>query len=70
MADTIRLTFDVSPELNAKLDNLKEQLDAASKVEVVRRAVGLYALVLERKKMGERLSILDKDGHAVEIILL
>jgi len=54
-----RLQFDFSPEMVSKLDGLKEKMGAASRAEVIRRALYLLGLAVDgdlklKKKDGDR----------------
>lgn len=58
--DRVRLSLDVSPELNATLDRLVDEMDAGSKSEVLRRAIALIEVAVDAKKQGKRLGLADK----------
>jgi predicted transcriptional regulator len=58
MEGKVRLTFEVTPELNAVLDRLAERY--GSKTEVFRKAIGLIEVAAEAKTAGDKLVIADK----------
>ena len=47
-----RIAFDLSPEALEQLEALQHQAGAATRAEVVRNALRLYAWFLEQRKQG------------------
>jgi hypothetical protein len=64
---TTRINLEVSHELKQTFEDVKSQTGATSLVEVFKRALSLYALVLQN---GSKLTIHKKDGTTETIILL
>jgi hypothetical protein len=67
MKSTTRINLEVSHELKQTFEDVKSRTGATSLVEVFKRALALYALVLQN---GSKLTIHKKDGTAETIILL
>jgi len=66
---TIRLSLDVSPELNAALESLADRL-GITKADVLRRAIVLYDVATKAKAAGQRVGIARFDQIiAVEILI-
>ena len=64
----IRLSLDVSPELNEKLEELAGELHG-TKSEVLRKALALMDIAVRAKKEGRRFGIAEKDQPlATEIV--
>jgi predicted transcriptional regulator len=65
---TVRLSLDVSPELNDKLEELADKIHG-SKSDVLRKAITLMQVAVEGKERGQRLGLANKDQPlATEII--
>jgi predicted transcriptional regulator len=58
--DRVRLSLDVSKQLNEKLEDLAERI-GGSKSEVLRRAITLMEIAVDARASGKRLGIADKD---------
>jgi hypothetical protein len=54
----VKLTLDISPELDADLDNLAEEL-GVTKGGAILRAIGLLKIAMEAKSEGKRVAIID-----------
>jgi len=65
-----RLQFDFTPEAVAALDAIVDQQNAASRAEIVRKALRLYQTVMESIAGGESFQMKGVDGTVREIILL
>lgn len=63
-ADKVRLSLDVSPELNRTLESLADQT-GASKSEILRKAIALMEVAVEAKRRGKRLGLADKDESVI-----
>jgi predicted transcriptional regulator len=66
--ESIRLSLVVSPELNARL----EQLAAAghtTKSEILRKAIALFDVVAEAKSEKKRFGILDQNKNLLTEIV-
>ena len=66
--DTVRLSLELSTELNAKLEEIARRAHT-SKSEVLRRSLGLYDVALEAKADGLRLGLADRDRKFVTEIV-
>jgi putative heme iron utilization protein len=64
----VRLSLDVSPELDAKLDAMAEHL-GVTKADVLRRSIAMMEVAIDGKRTGRRLGLVGKGGHLdVEIV--
>lgn len=64
VATPMRIIVDVSPDLDAIIDNMADELDE-SKSTTILRALALLKTALEAKRKGERLVIVN-DAENVE----
>lgn len=67
-ADKIRLTLDVSQELNRTLEHLAEQT-GSSKSDLLRRAIALMEVAVDGKRKGQNLTLADKEDRVVTKIV-
>jgi hypothetical protein len=62
-------TLELSPEQDAQLLEFQEILEATSRADVIKRALGVVALLSRVKADGNKLAIVKSDTHeALEII--
>ncbi|SJM91326.1 conserved hypothetical protein [Crenothrix polyspora] len=66
--NVIRLSLAVSPELNARLEQLAAS-GCTTKTEILRKAIALYDVVAEAKTEKRRFGILDEDKHLLTEIV-
>lgn len=68
--DRVRLSLDVTPEMNELLEQLVLDLGASNKSEMLRKAIALMKVAAEAKKDGRKLYIADQPppGASQEII--
>lgn len=59
--DKIKLSLEVSPELNATLENLVVQGSGSSKSEVLRKAIALMQVAVDARQQGKRVGIAEQD---------
>jgi predicted transcriptional regulator len=68
MADKIRLTLEVTTELNSALESLAET-SGSTKSDVLRKAIALFEYASKNKAKGRELALIDKSekvvGHVV-----
>jgi Arc/MetJ-type ribon-helix-helix transcriptional regulator len=66
----VRLSLDVTPEVNELLEQLVRDLGASNKSEVLRKAIALMKVAAEAKEDGHKLYIGDAPppGASREII--
>ncbi len=57
--ERVRLSLEVSPELNDKLDELSDKIHG-SKSDVLRRAVALMDIAVRARDEGHKLGIADR----------
>jgi predicted transcriptional regulator len=63
-----RVSVDLSPQLNARLEEITAQ-HHLSKVDVIRRAFALYDMAVKAKDNGERMGFFDENGNLVREIV-
>lgn len=63
-----RLEF--AEESLGELDEMAKRLNAASRAEVLRRAVALFKTVLEAERRGAKIFIREPDGTQIQIMPL
>lgn len=64
----VRLSLDISPELNELLDRLAATI-GGTKSDVLRKAIALMEVAVEAKRQGKKFGIAEKDQPlATEII--
>jgi predicted transcriptional regulator len=64
----IRLSLDVSPELNETLDELAQET-GTTKSDILRKAIALMEVAVEAKQHQNRLGIFDQQQHLVREIV-
>jgi predicted transcriptional regulator len=67
-AEKVRLSLDVSPELNQTLDELATKIHG-TKSDVLHTAIVLMELAVQAKDKEQKLGIIDKDRHVVTEIV-
>jgi predicted transcriptional regulator len=68
MGDKVRLSLDVSTELNKTLEELAEKT-SGSKSDVLRKAIALMEVAVEAKEHGQNVGVVDKKGALVTKIV-
>ncbi len=66
--EKIRLSLDLSPELNTMLEGLADK-SGASKAEVLRRAIALMEVAVDAKKQGRKFGIAEKSEDLITEII-
>jgi predicted transcriptional regulator len=64
----VRLTVDVSPELNETLDQLADNAHL-TKSEILRRAIALIKVAAQAHEKGQKLALIDKDQQGMTEII-
>jgi predicted transcriptional regulator len=67
-SDRVRLTIEVTDELNERLDRLADEL-GGSKAEVFRKAIALVDVALDAKRRGRQVAILDDEQRVVATVV-
>ncbi len=62
-------TFGFDKKTMATLDELKEELGASSKAEVIRKAITLLKLAQQTQSKGGHLTLEDADGNKSRLLL-
>lgn len=64
----VRMSLELSPQLNAKLDELSEKLHA-SKADVLRKAIALIEVAVRAKEEGKKFGVAAPDQElSTEIV--
>ncbi len=66
--EKVRLSLDISPELNALLEQLAA-LTGSTKSEVLRKAIALMEVAVEAKRQGKKLGIAERDQQLTTEII-
>lgn len=64
----VRLSLDVSPELNSVLDEMAEKTHS-SKSEVLRKSIALMEVAVQEKERGNHLGVVNKDQKIIKEII-
>jgi predicted transcriptional regulator len=57
----VKLSLEISPELNEVLDLLVEKNAGSTKSEVLRKAIALMQVAVEAREQGKKIGIANKD---------
>jgi predicted transcriptional regulator len=68
MSEKVRLTLDVSADLNRVLETLTEKT-GGTKSELLRRAIALMEVAVEAKEQGQRIGLVDREDRLVTKIV-
>jgi len=68
MSAKIRLSLDVSSELNETLDAMAEQ-SHSSKSDILRKSIALMGVALQEKERGNHLSVVSSDQKIIKEII-
>lgn len=60
----------MSQELHGKVENLRDELEADSVTELLRRSLAVYIFLWEAKKKGGELVVKEKGGKEKNLVLL
>jgi metal-responsive CopG/Arc/MetJ family transcriptional regulator len=61
--DRIRIQLDLTPAMRDEVDQLANATGAATRAEVVRRAVSVYAALLAELNGGRQVETVGKNGR-------
>ena len=60
-----RVQLDLTDKMCRLIDSLAVDTGAASRAEVIRRAISLYGILCEEKKAGKRIELIDPKNKRV-----
>jgi hypothetical protein len=63
-----RVTLDLSPQFNERLESLEALVDASSKAEVIRHALQLYEYVAQRAFEGYSFRAVAPNGREENLV--
>ena len=66
--ESVRLSLNLSPELNERLEQLASS-NHTTKTEILRKAIALYDVVAEAKTEKKRFGILDQNKQFLTEII-
>jgi len=65
-----RVQLDFSPRMFDTLNELTSRIDAASRAELIRRAISIYSVLLDESDAGNRVEIVNpKTGEKNRLVL-
>ena len=64
-----RIQLDLTPKMADLLDDLVERTGAASRAEVIRRAISVYNLLLLETEKGRRIEVAGPRGERERVLL-
>ncbi len=67
-AAKVRLTLDVTDELNERLNGLAEEA-GGSKSEILRKAIALIELAINAKRSGKHMAVVDQNDKVVTTVV-
>src|SRR5688500_18230942 len=62
-----RITLEFTPEAAERLRDIKEELDAPSNADVIRKALLLFDWILSLKRENSKVQVIDEDGRTTEM---
>lgn len=65
-----RVQFDFSKQSLERLDEMVKEVNAATRAEVIRRALTLYTEVLAAEQRGAKVFFHEKDGAQIHLMPL
>ena len=65
-----RLNLDFKENTRLQLDALLKDTDAATRTEVIRRAISLYTVLVQYKKAGCEITLKQADGSEKNLVWL
>lgn len=68
--EKVRVTIDMTPQFNERLESLESLVEGSSKAEVIRQALQLYEYVAKRIMDGYSFQSVSKDGKRENLIFL
>lgn len=66
----VRVTLDLTPQFNKRLEALESLLEASSKAEVIRQALQLFEYIAQRQAQGYSFRAVSRDGQSEKIVFL
>ena len=65
-----RIQFILSPAMHRKLEELIEQTGLSTRAEVLRRAISIYAVLVEEEKAGAKVELVGPDSIRKRLIVM
>ncbi|MEM7457140.1 MAG: ribbon-helix-helix protein, CopG family [Planctomycetota bacterium] len=66
---SVRLNLTLTPEAKKRLEKIQRETEADTLTEVIRKAIRLYEIAIERSQNGSRL-VLKSDDSEQELLVL
>jgi Arc/MetJ-type ribon-helix-helix transcriptional regulator len=66
----IRLNLELTAAVNARLERLVVDTEAASRAEVIRRALAVYESLVDARRAGKELILRSPDGTEQIVLLI
>ncbi len=68
--ESVRLNLEISPQVRDRLERLRDDTEAESLTEVIRRALTVYETLINISGQSLEVIIRDKDGEERPLILV
>jgi hypothetical protein len=68
-AEKTRVQIDLAPIVVEKLDQLVDDTGSATRAEVLRKAISIFAFLVEEAKSGSKTEVLTKQGERKTLVL-
>jgi len=64
-----RIQLDVTQPMTELLERLTEETGATTRSEVIRRAISIYAVLVDEQKNGCKIELAAPDGKVMRVLL-
>jgi len=64
----VRVTIDLTPQFNQRLENLEALVEANSKADIIRQALQLFEYVARRTADGYTFRAVSREGRAENLV--
>jgi Arc/MetJ-type ribon-helix-helix transcriptional regulator len=68
--EKLRVQLELSEKMRELIDRLVVETEASSRAEVIRRALSIYAIVLDEAAAGKRVEVVDTQTKERERLIL
>ena len=68
MSHVVRMSLNMSPELNGILEKMSKEAHA-TKTDILKKAIFLMNIAMDSKKKGNAVAVVNQEGYQVSEIL-
>jgi hypothetical protein len=68
--ESVRLNLEIAPAVRDRLERLRDETEAESLTEVIRRALAVYQVLVEESRGTKEIIIRSKDGSEQTLLLV